>query len=373
MLAHRLLFDLQPQLKEIGSSTEAQHQVANTTLGYLNELSRDPSLSSESLRLDTANAYERMGNLLGNPYEENLGQPKEAVAALQKAVATASALVREKPASREALFSLAKAQTSLAEVEFGAGDTRSALEAMTESAKNFQLLIQAPDTTPKELLEAASTLGSLGDLYGGVQGMATLDQTNKAMESYRQTGLLDQRVLQIDPSNVRARRGVAVSEYKAANLIMDADPSAAIAGYQRALANLSLLPKEIQSGAPIVRLMIVIEGHLGGAYFNQGKLAEAVAKKRHVREQSAMLVARDPLDNRARYDLVTVDNSIGEILTSAGDRQGARQAYQEALQNLDVMIKRDPDNAVFKDHRKDLDEALRGLDHPYGAQKRAPK
>jgi hypothetical protein len=102
--------------------------------------------------MDTANAYERMGN----PYVENLCQPKEAVAALQKAVAIASALVREKPSNKEALFSLAKAQTSLAEVEFGAGVAKSALDAMTESAKSFQLLVQTSDATVQQLLEAAS-------------------------------------------------------------------------------------------------------------------------------------------------------------------------------------------------------------------------
>jgi tetratricopeptide (TPR) repeat protein len=373
MLAHRLLFDFQPQLKDIGSSTEAQHQLAATTVAYLNELSRDPSLSSESLRLDTADAYTRMGNLLGNPYDENLGQPKEAEAALKKAVAAASALVREKSSSKEARFSLAKAQTSLAEVEFGASDTKSALEAMTESVKNFQLLTQASDAKPLLLAEAASTLGSLGDLYGGTQGMASLDRTKDAMECYRQASLLDERVLKIDPSNVRARRGIAMYEYKIANQIMDKDPNAAIDGYQRAISELSLLPKEIQAGAPNVRLLIVIEGHLGHAYFQQGKTAEAIAKKRYVRDQSAMLVARDPLDDRAHYDLATVDRSLGEFLASTGDRRGARHAYQEALENITFMLKRDPDNATLKEHRQELEESLRDLDRTPAAQKQPPQ
>jgi tetratricopeptide (TPR) repeat protein len=203
--------------------------------------------------------------------------------------------------------------------------------------------------------------------------MASLDRTKDALECYRQASLLNERILKIDPSNVRARRAEAIDDYKIANVVMDTDTNAAIAGFQKALSELSLLPKEVQSGAPIVRLEVIIEGHLGGAYFRQGKLAEAIAKKRHVREQTAILVARDPLDNRARYDMVTTDNSLGEILTAAGDRQGARQAYQEALQNIAFMLKRDPDNAVFKDHRKDLAEALAELDRPPGAHKHSPR
>ena len=371
-LAHRLLFDLQPQLKEIGSSTEAQHQVADTTLAYLNGLSLDPSLSSESLRLDMANAYERMGNLLGNPYDENLGQPKEAVAALQKAVSTASALARDNPTSREARFSLAKAQTSLAEVEFGAGDAKSALEAMTESAKNFQQLVQASDATVPQLLEASSTLGSLGDVYG-LPGSASLDRTKEAVDCYRQAYLLSERVLKLDPSNVRARRGLAIDDYKIANLILEADPNAAIAGLQKAIGNLSLLPKGIQSGAPIVRLLLLIDGHMSRAYFQQGKISDAIVLKRHACEQAAVLVARDPLDSRARYDLATTVASLGDFLMKAGNRKEARQAYQQALQNFKFMLKRDPDNRILKDHRQELEKNLLDMDRTHPAQKRSPQ
>jgi serine/threonine protein kinase len=369
-LAHRLLFDFQPQLKEIGSSTEAQHQVATTTLAYLNELSLDPSLSSESLRLDMANAYERMGNLLGNPYDENLGQPKEAVTALQKAVATASALVREKPSSREARFSLAMAQRSLAEVEFGTGNPKSALEAMTESAKNFQFLVQAPDATPQQLMEAAATFGSLGDVYG-LPDSASLDRANEAVECYRQQIGLGSRTLKIDASNVRARRTLAVGEYKIANLIADKDTDGAIAGYGRALDDLSLFPKEIQSSGPTVRLQILIEAHLGNAYLKQGKTAEAIAKKIHARNQEAMLVARDPLDNRARYDLATIDRGLGRTLASAGDREGARRAYRQSLQTIEFMLNRDPDSKDLKELQRDVRGLLQELDRTPAARKRS--
>ncbi len=226
-----------------------------------------------------------MGDLLGNPYEENLGQPKEAIAALQKAVATASVLVRGTPSSKEARFSRARPQRSLEEVEFGAGNAKPALEAMTESAKNLQILVQAPDATVQQLLEAGSTLGSLGHVYG-LPNFASLDRTNDAIECYRQQIALDERVLKTEASNVRARRGMAIGEYKIANLLLERDTKGAIAGYGRALDDMSLLPKDIQSTAPNVGLLILVETHLGNTYFKQGKTAEALAKKRHAREQA---------------------------------------------------------------------------------------
>ena len=80
-----------------------------------------------------------------------------------------------------------------------------------------------------------------------------------------------------------------------------------------------------------------------------------------------------PLDDRAHYDLATVDRSLGEFLASTGDRRGARHAYQEALENITFMLKRDPDNATLKEHRQELEESLRDLDRTPAAQKRPPQ
>ena len=366
-LAHRLLFDFQPQLRDMGSSTEAQHQLAITTLSYLNDLARDPSLASDELRLDMVNAYTRMGNLLGNPYDENLGHPKEAEAALKKAVAVAGDLVRQEPANRDALFSLAMAQRGLAEVIFGEGDTQASLQAMTASVKNFELLVSAPAATPEHLMEAASTWGSLGDVYG-LPDSISLERTNEAIDCYRKQIALSQRSLSITPGYVRARRSAAVGEYKISNLILDKNPAAAIAGYQRALAYLKDLSPQARAAAPTVRLFNVIEGHMGRTYARQGKKAEAVAAITHVRDRSAALVARDPLDDRARYDLQSSQTGLGDVLAAFGDLRGARKSYQDALRTVDFMIQRKPDNQVLRAHRKELQESLDRLERKPGPQ-----
>jgi len=356
-LAHRLLFDFQEQLKDLGSSTDAQHQLATTTLTYLNQLALDPSLASDALRLDMANAYTRMGNLLGNPYDENLGKPKEAIGALQRAVATASDLVVKAPTSKDARFTLAMAQRSLAEVEFGVGDAQSSLHAMTESATNFQLLAQARDATPGQLMEAASTLGSLGDVYGMPEA-ASLDDIHNAIECYEQQIALSQRALQIDPANVRARRSVAIGEYKNATLIVDHKPVEAIEGYRQALGELNGLPQQALSAAPTLRLLYLIEAHLGRAYASQGKRAEAVAATLHARDEAAAIVARDPLDDRARFDLATTDKTLGDHMVSANDRKGAMQAYRQALDTFDFILRRDPGKAVVQQHRQEVEAIL---------------
>jgi tetratricopeptide (TPR) repeat protein len=243
-------------------------------------------------------------------------------------------------------------------VEFGVGDAQSSLHAMTESARNFELLAQARDATPGQLMEAASTLGSLGDVYGMPEA-ASLDDIHKAIECYEQQIALSQRALQIDPANVRARRSVAIGEYKNATLIVDQKPVEAIGGYSQALGELNGLPQQALSAAPTLRLLYLIEAHLGRAYASQGKRAEAVAATLHARDEAAVIVARDPLDDRARFDLATTDKTLGDHMVSANDREGAMQAYRQALDTFDFILRRDPGKAVVQQHRQEVEEILK--------------
>jgi len=359
-LAHSLLFDFQGQLKEIGSSTDAQRQLATTTLNYLNELSSDPDVTSDALLLDMANAYERMGALLGDPYDENLGKPKEAEAVLQKAVDTASLLVHKNKSNKDARFSLAAAQRTLADVEFGQGDTRRALQDMTDSVKNIRVLADVPDASLPVLLEAASMEGSLGDVYG-LPGNNSLDKESEAVASYREGVALEQRVLKIDPANARARRGIAISQYKIANLILDKEPEAAIAGYRQAMANLSLLPAKAQSTAPAVRLVYLMNAHMARALLTEGKKQDALVSITSAHDAAAQIVAQDPLDDRARYDLATTDRTVATISLAVGDRNAARKAYEESLRNFDFMLRRNPDDPDVKSHRREIADSLKQL------------
>jgi serine/threonine protein kinase len=368
-LAHKLLFDLQPRLRDMGSSTEAQHQLATTTLTYLDELARDPSLGSDALRLDIIQAYTRMGNLLGNPYDENLGKPKEAEAALVHAVATAQELLARKPDDRDARYLLALAERGQGEVYFGASDTDKALERLKASVKDFTILVEPPDTPAEQLMEAAATWGSLGDIYG-MPGSAALNQTEDAAASYREQIELSQRALFKEPNNVRIHRSLAVGEYKMAEMQVENNPEDAIAGFNRALAALNALPPEAQKLAPTVRLYIVIGGHMGRSFARLKRYPEAIAAIQRTRDRSQEMVQRDPVDDRARFDLHTSETGLGDVYMQAGNKKAALEAYRQALTTVEYLVHRNPENKTYQSHREELLELIRSLQSGSGVSKR---
>jgi tetratricopeptide (TPR) repeat protein len=216
-------------------------------------------------------------------------------------------------------------------------------------------------------METAAACGTLGDVYG-LPGEDSLERDAEAINSYRQQIALSERALKINPNYGAARRTEAIGEYKIANMLLEKDPAVAIAGYQRALADIAMMPAQAQSAAPTLRLVYLLEAHMGRAYAVQGKMKDAITTIQRAHDEVAEIVANDPLDNRARFDLATTDRSLGDDFAAVGDRTRARKAYQDSLQNFDVMLRRDPGNTVVKDHRHDIEIMLRQLDHPMAKQ-----
>lgn len=359
-LAHRLLFQLQPQLRDLGSSTEAQRELANISLDYLSQLQRTPALMDNSLRADVVRAYTRWGNLLGNPYEDNLGQPAAAEQAIRSGVREAEAWVAARPADLDARFSLAMAQRSLAETEFGEGMGQQALRDMLAASESFDWLVRQPKVTVDQLMEAAATDGSVADVYA-LPGEGSLGKQPEAMAWYRKCIALLRRILTLDPGYTRARRGIAITETKIGNLLLDDKPAEAVVHYKLALEILNTMPPEAQRARPAMRMSNNAEGHLARALAKLGNYKEAIAAMTRARDRSAAVVALDPLDDQARYDLSTAQTGLGDVLAAAGKKSAARQSYVDAMATIAFLIRKQPKNPVLLDHRKALNEALAAL------------
>jgi tetratricopeptide (TPR) repeat protein len=207
------------------------------------------------------------------------------------------------------------------------------------------------------LEEAASAVGTLGDIYG-LPGAGSLENSTEAINCYREQTALSERALKMFPSDMRARRALAVSIYKIANMVIDKDPNAAVAGYRQAMAVITGLPQT----APTLRLLNGVEGHLVHAYTALGKTAEALAQMEAANNRAAQMAAGDPQDDRAKFDLATSDVTLAHTLAAAGKRREARQSLLRSLHILEAMIKRDPENKVIEDHRQDVKDDLAKLD-----------
>lgn len=347
-LANQLLFNFYEEIRQLPGSTKTQERLVTQALTYLDGLSRQAQ-DDLDLQLDLVEAYTKMGNVLGNPYEENLGNADGARASLEKAIQLGENVAKHR-LDPLATRRLSLARRSLGEVYFSTGDTERAIQYSSAAAHSLEELAIRPEASLTDVQEAASTLDSLADLYG-LHGSASLGDLASALNNYQRSLSLHQRALVLAPGNVRSLRGVAILQMKIANCQRERQPTVAAAGYLQALASLQRLPPDAQRAPPTLRLVCILNHKLGDLYGELGRIREAIPYLEASRRIDEASAAGDPENVRARFDLTTVDYDLGQAKEKMKDRAGARRHYADAARILEEILRRDPDNLVWQGHR----------------------
>ena len=349
-LAHSLLFDFFEQLKAIPGSTDAQRRTVSQALQYLDSLTRSQVIAGSSLEMDNVEAYTKMGQVLGSPYEENLGDVSGGIQTLQKAVTLARQLVAREPHNLAYLQALSSADLALGRIYFGSGDPTHALQYIQPAADTSTLIAQDRRADAAMLAQAASVLDGLGDLYG-LSGAATLGDPKQAIANYTRSSEMHTKGLALDPACARCRRGIAIELWKIGLQTEDTDPVLAAAEYNRGLATIASFSPEDQRTTRIARLDAVLRDRLGVAQFEIGHTADSIRTLQPIQQRFRDAIAKDPIDNRARFDLAALDPDLADAYEASGNLQAAADTVLEGLTTFTFLVDREPTNALWKYHR----------------------
>jgi eukaryotic-like serine/threonine-protein kinase len=306
-LSGLLLSDIDEAIQKLPGSTPAQKLLVSTVLEHLNRAAKDAS-GDPQMELDLANAYTRLGNVQGNPYDQNIGDTQGALSSLDKAVSFATGLVRREPKNAAAAHALGWAQQSRSEVLFGVARTREAIATMRLAASIYEDLASRPGAKVDDLFEAAAAYGGLGDELGQ-GGTASLSDPQGAMAAFYKSLEIDERIVRSNASFTRALRGIAVNRMKIANIKAESDPGAALQDYYEAIKGMNALPDDVRKTLPNRRTEASLLRKTGMALKEIGKYQEAISYMEQARAIAGPFVAKDPNDTRAANDfLALVEN-----------------------------------------------------------------
>lgn len=336
-LSRSLLSEIDEAVKQLPGSTPVRRLLVERVLEHLDRMGRDPG-ADRLTRLDLVEAYTRLGNLQGNPYDPNIGDPDGALRSLRKACDLAEALRAGAPGDPAVLGPLALAEQSRSEVLFGVGRTQEAVTAMRAAVAAFSARAQAPGATAAQLSEASAAYGSLGDQLGQ-SGVPSLGDPEGALKAYRQALELAWASLRLDPGFLRSRRAVAVDQFKLGNILVETDPAQAIDAYHAALAAWEALPAPDRAGAPARRGAAHAWRRLGLALTEVQDYPGALAAFRQARTTFEGFAAADPKDTRALLDLgVELSNEAEPYLDllepGLNPQGGAREATRRSAQAM---------------------------------------
>jgi eukaryotic-like serine/threonine-protein kinase len=358
-LSDSLLSELDEAIKQLPGSTGAQKLLVTRVLEHLDRMAADAH-GDRATQLDLADAYTRLGNLQGNPYDQNVGDTPGALASMNKAIALAAPIAAANANDTAALRALAMARESRSEILFGAGSTHEAIDAMQAALPAFDKLIEPANTPVAQLGEVASVYGTYGDELGQ-PGTSSLNDSAAALKAYRHVIELDERALSIDAKFMRARRGLAIQQMKIANVEFDFDPAQALADYRAAQARLDDLPASEKDTMFVKRVRAYIVRREAGAMSELGEYDTAAPLYAQSEQIDRKYSAADPQDLRAMQDLEVVldDESTSEeyaadpVIGVAPEQR--RQHLLKAIAYLNAvnevtstMVRKDPSNPQWK-------------------------
>jgi serine/threonine protein kinase len=365
-LADSLLFELHDAIAPLPGSTPARQLLVRNGLAYLDRLAAETG-GDPALELDLAAAYQRVGDVQGNPNQPNLGDIAGALAAYQKARQILGRLLLRSPASPAVRAETARCERRIANVLESSGTVGAALDHYRRAvALEAALAAEAPGDSARAL-ELARGHVSLGDLQAWnsdlAGGLAEFAAARRILVGLRAAPA---------PAAADVERELAMTETKTGDALCWLDRCReALAWHHRAIAALESLSRAHPNDADTLHALLTAYLKLGEAMEGLNDAGGRLAAGEKTLPVAERLVAADPRNAFAQRTLSIAHNKLGDALATQRRFAEAQARYRAALALQNALADRDPANIEY---RRDLantynriGEALLAEDRPRDA------
>ena len=341
-LANDIVFGYQDALEPLGGQAlDVRLRLVRDGLEYLDALTSSPNVSDGLLR-EAAAAYQRIGDLLGNLTQSNLGHGGESLASYRKALALREALFAKSPAQARDAMALGGVQHAIGRAYLTQGDIAGA-KALFAQAERL-MSAHAGEADRLALLQvrldsaAAQSCASFG--YQG-DSSAALAQVRELQPQF--SALLARR------------RGAAELEANLAYLLASGalhGCTGALAQAVQSFAAAEALTRELRDLQPYNvtflqrRAMILLEYGYWQAV--SGELATGLARIEESRDMLESLYESNKRDAKLRLDLATVYSKLGGVQLRVGQVDQAGTGARRAEAVLQTLLAESPENKAFR-------------------------
>ena len=337
-LANSFLFEFDDAIRDLPGSTPARSLVVMRALEYLDGLAAE-ARSDRSLQMEIASAYQKVGEVQGDPMFPNLGDSKGALQSFNKALAILETLSKTDPENQQVRMGLASAHQGISDVLDFSGDTTGAVEHSAKALKIYDGLSGNMAGQPKFLVEWVTQTYQYANLLKGVGHL------EEAANEYRQAVELSERMIAASPSDPEGKIHLATSLDGLGNLLQETgDTAGALENRRRGLAIREELARLDPNNAHYRRQLAFSHHNVGLSLVEAGEFAAALAQFREELRLFESLSAADPKDVQARRNRSLAHKQIGDVLMRTGDFRGALAQYRDALDVDRDLVAADPGN-----------------------------
>jgi len=313
-LARFVLFDFDQIIRE--GQTPARKAVLEKATEYLARLERDrggdPSVESELV-----DGYIKIGDVQGNLWSANLGDPKAALRSYQKAVA-----VLDSSHSRNPVQS-AQVRSKLADLLLQEGLAQDAVAAYDKARL---VLLGAAAKDPQARKALVSVVARLAFAYSQSGNAAGALGAYQEMQTAARAALAD------DPKLLEVRRQLATAE------VRTGDARARLHGIDKGLPEMLhglASHREMANAAPASpgaqRPVSFASGMIGDVLVLAGRHREAVQYFRNALHVVEQLARRDTRNAQYARDRITYLGRLADAEAHAGNAELARALTRQTL------------------------------------------
>lgn len=325
-LANSFLFEISPQIERLPGSTPALELLVKRGLEYLDGLAAESS-DDPALQRELASAYEKVGDVQGNPYKANVGDVAGAMTSYEKSRQIRESLVERGLSDATLDAELAGLYKSIGDIESQSGDYTKAMNWHMRSLAMREKLAAAAPTDLEARKALAMALRTVGITW-------FYDNNNlKAIEYYERSRDIFEKLAAENPSDDKLASEYAYSfinigeaqgwenqlEEAAVNLQKGLDMTEPIAARN---------PNDLE----LQRDLILCLNKRAENLEDLKKPDESVA----LYEKSLVIARRnydaDPSSQRAKRDVAMGAKKLAQALTSA-------KRPKDALEKFDLSLK----------------------------------
>ena len=337
-LANSLVFDVHDSIKDLPGATPARKLLVQRALQYLDSLSHEAN-GDTSLQRELAAAYQKVGDVQGNPYNANLGDSAGALASYRKAAAIRESLSQHDPTNDALKWDLMSSYIAIGSILGASQDFPPAIASMRQAVSLADVL--SPRTQDPVALDHAA-----GASYFMADIMQDSGDLAGALESYRKAISIRNSAQAATPHEKTLLQTHVAGDY---------------AGMARVLARQGQLGSAIDAQRQATTLMeglsasdptnATIRSFLAGSYHSLGTdlkdNGEFDAGLQYLRRSQRIyqsLAAADPSNVVTPYRLAYTNLEIGDVLLAKSNYAEGMSVIAEALSTFRRLSEADPDN-----------------------------
>lgn len=340
-LANSILFDYYDGIESLPGSTSVREKMVKDALEYLDNLSaesgNDPSLQSE-----LATAFQKVGDIRGNPYLSNLGDMNGALSSYQKALSIRQNLVSANPNNKEMQRLLAISYGTVADIYWAKGENANALE-------NYKKALAIDEANANENPADKENQYALAFRYYHIgQTFRKMSDLAGAVENFNKSLEINRQLCSAEPDNKDYCTALATSYLKIGDVHFDLSNYAeALSNHQKAIEALEPFSKN-QEDSYSQRMISIFQHRTVLDKKGLGDFNEAIKLNLEVITKQKRFAESDPKNEQLRLDLAESYLSLGSLFFETNKFDEAVTYLKKTIVIFEDSLNKNPDDAEAK-------------------------